>query len=172
MDNKDGVLHALKDLGGDTEFKHIEDIAHQAWESHPTRFGWQLDKYDLPDKEMVYNALKRLRNSGLVHQNKNTWMLTPEGIKKMRRDSARIPLKYFNEVRRSKIWSKYMGKKKWIDEFLFRDMLNVSPDSPKRVAKAEFQLLVSKATSIGDVEVLTFLQKCEASFPAVIGESS
>jgi len=171
MDNKNRVLHALKDLGGDTEFKHIEDIAFQAWESYPTQFGWQLEKYNHPDKEMVYNALKRLRNSGLVHQNKNTWMLTPEGIVKLRRDSQRLRIKIFNEVRQSKIWSKYVGKKKWIDEFLFRDMLNVSPDSPKRVARAEFQLLTSKATTIGDVEVVTFLTKCADAFTSVMGDS-
>jgi hypothetical protein len=171
MDNKDCVLHALKALGGGTEFKHVEDVAFKAWESYPAQFGWQLERYNYPDKEMVYNALKRLRKAGLVHQNKNTWMLTPEGIVKLRRDSQRLRIRTLDEVRQSEIWSKYIAKKKWRDEFLFRDMLNVSPDSSQRVAKSEFQLLLSKATTIRDVEVVTFLTKCSEIFTSVIGES-
>jgi len=170
MDNKSCVLHILKKLGGDTEFKHVEDIAFETWQRHQVQFGWQLEKYSYPDKNMVYEALKRLRRDGLVHQNKNTWMLTPEGIKKLRRDSQRVQTGLCAEVRQSKIWARYIGKKKWHDEFLFRDMLNVSPDSSKRVARSEFQLLLSKATTIRDDKVLSFLQKCGEAFVSVIGE--
>jgi hypothetical protein len=89
----------------------------------------------------------------------------------LRRDSQRLRIRTLDEVRQSEIWSKYIAKKKWRDEFLFRDMLNVSPDSSQRVAKSEFQLLLSKATTIRDVEVVTFLTKCSEIFTSVIGES-
>ena len=170
MGNQDRVLYILKELGGDTGFKHIEDIACRAWENNPTQFGWMLEKYSYPDKNRVYEALKHLKKAGFVCQNRFTWMLTPKGIAKTRTITINPRQFQLDEVRKTKLWAKYCGKKKWRDEFLFRDMLNVSPDSPQRVAKAEFQLLVSKAASIGDVKVITFLQKCSRSFTTVIGD--
>lgn len=171
MNKTECLLEVLRDIGGDTKYIHIEDIADAAYKARPHFFGCL--KYNYPDQRIVMRTLRQGMDKGLIYQNKNTYILSPKGIDTTSRSSISISEK-FTKIRRSKLFIRYsktssINSQK--DEFLFRDMLNVSTDASQQVAKSELMALVSKATSIHDAEVIQFLQKCTTKFVKVLGAS-
>lgn len=165
--NTELVIAAMFEMGADTKYVHIEDIAHAAWVKTPTSFGWDLSRYNYPDKNSVYEALKRLKKAGLVYQNNYTWMLSQKAIGQRPTKTA---TKQFDKVRKSALFKLYTsGSIKWNEEHMFRDLLNVSADSNQRIANSEFQSLLSEATSLKDTEVAEFLMRCSNKFESVVG---
>jgi GrpB-like predicted nucleotidyltransferase (UPF0157 family) len=164
------TMQVLQKLGGDGNYVHMEDIAYNAWKDHPAVFGWSLERYNYPHTLKVVESLKTAQKKGYTTHNKGMWMLTPKGIKSLQLTPHKLQSKQLGEVRRSKLFQMYKRNKiSWDEEFLFRDILNVSPDSSTRVANAELQSLLVKATKVGDDEVVQFLRKCANRFESVVG---
>ena len=162
------VEAVLDILSGSVIPQHIEDITFSAWRKYPDRFKWKLIQYDYPDKTLVRRALKSIVKKGLAHKNGDMYLLSPKG-QELANTEKPTPSE-FSKVRKAELFIKYQDNEiRWDEELLFRDILNVSPDSSQHVADSELQSLISKATRIGDVEVATFLRICTNKFSKVVG---
>jgi hypothetical protein len=162
------VADVLNVLSGSGIPQHLEDITFLAWKKYPDKFKWKLVQYDYPDKTLVRRALKSIVKKGLAYKNGDMYLLSPKG-QELANIEKPTPSE-FSKVRKAELFIKYQDNKiRWDEELLFRDILNVSPDSSQRVADSELRSLISKATRIGDIEVATFLRMCSNKFSKVVG---
>jgi len=192
--NLDIAVFALSRLGGATNKISTEEIASEAFKLAPDRFSWVLEKFkDWPDKEVARIALEdaaKAKNGSLVEGkyardiSKDGWILTPAGVRwlakhekhiasalgeRSRQVSQLSPTEVKRlraKLRREQAFQVYSasGSLEGVSPYMFTDMLQCSPDAPPDLIRFKFNRLQTQAELAQDIELLTFLQACEARF--------
>jgi len=116
------------------------------------------------------------------------WMFTPGGAKWIREREESInrrlglersklhqteTARFLRQIKDQPLFAKFKqnGDLTHESQFAFTDMLNVSPDAPRRVVSKKFSRLCTVAELTGDREVLEFLDACSRAFASQLAGS-
>jgi len=198
--NKDIVLFALYELGGAAIAVHTEDVANKVFQYPLGRQRYQWEKYaKYPDKERVARELRRLKqwrgtsyvkghvNIGARNDRIDGWLLTPEGVERVKAMDIRIrgaleadagtySVYKAEDIRRRiedtacyRLYQKHKSLRK-AEDIDFTDMLYCLPDSSTDKIRAAFDMLLGKAKVVEADDLVTFLEAVGARFAKLLGE--
>ena len=171
-------LLALGFLDGGSRSVYTEDIAVCLWKWLPKIYGWKLDKYKYPDKQMPKRGLSYLRTYEWAQGGFNEaierdgWRLTPLGIdaynlishlhtKKINtKFSKQVSDSLQRKIGKSELYDSYLKDNDSFnsDKYLLADFLGVRSGMDRQIRYKFFSLLAQTKEQEID-KYVSFLEK-------------
>jgi len=195
--NKDIILFALYELGGMTEPKHTEDIAHQVFKYPLGRQKYKWERYDYPDKERIARELRWLKswkgksyvkghvNIGARKDRIDGWLLTSDGVERIKNIEEEIRKVLSTDTGSQSVWEVERVRKRITSTNCYRtygedselanasdqdftDMLYCLPDAPIEKIRSAFDSLLAEAIAVEASDLVEFLEAAKKRFRRLI----
>jgi len=170
-------LLAVGYLGGKSQSVYTEDIAFQLWKWLPHVFGWNLEKYNYPDKQMPKRGLSYLRTYEWLAGGFNEvvardgWKLTGTGAdvyemisylhdQNIDKNISKKDQDYLKrKIQNTELFKKFIieGDSLAADYYKICEFLEIMPGNKPLLRVSFFNLLI-KAKNINNKNFIRFLE--------------